>query len=110
MMPVRVVHVIAGIGLADGGVSYSVPRLCRALSEAGLRPTLLSVAADSGSRPGASNQCNNQRSFAWDYASIPVLRTLRASSALRSELAKEAIRSDVIHNHGLWLMPTVYAG
>jgi glycosyltransferase involved in cell wall biosynthesis len=35
---------------------------------------------------------------------------LRASSALSSELAKEAIKSDVIHNHGLWLMPNVYAG
>jgi glycosyltransferase involved in cell wall biosynthesis len=106
MMPVRVVHVVAGIGRADGGVSYSVPRLCRALSEAGVRPTLLSVAADAQSRHGASD---DQRSFAWDYANIPVLRELRVSSALWSELGKEAIRSDVIHNHGLWLMPNIYA-
>ena len=41
---------------------------------------------------------------------IPVLRELRASSGLSAELAKEAVRSDVIHNHGLWLMPNVYAG
>ena len=32
-MPVRVVHVVAGIGRADGGPSYTVPRLCRALVE-----------------------------------------------------------------------------
>jgi glycosyltransferase involved in cell wall biosynthesis len=101
------VHVVAGIGLTDGGLSYSVPRLCRALSEAGIRPTLLSVAADAEMRP---HQGHDQRSFAWDYTSIPVLRKLRVSSALSSELAKEAVRSDVIHNHGLWLMPNVYAG
>ena len=105
----RVVHVIAGIESADGGPSYSVPRLCGALAEAGIRTTLLSVAA-SNSRPGTCNRDNDHRSLAWDYAAIPVLRGLRASSALSSALAKEAITSDVIHNHGLWLMPNVYAG
>ena len=65
---------------------------------------------DPNSRPDTCNRDNDQRSFAWDYAAIPVLRELRASSALSSALAKEAITSDVIHNHGLWLMPNVYAG
>jgi glycosyltransferase involved in cell wall biosynthesis len=109
-VPLRVVHVVAGIGLADGGPSYTVPRLCRALGDAGVRPTLLSVAPDAGEPADTCNRDNDQRSFAWDYAAIPVLRELRASSALSSELAKEAIKSDVIHNHGLWLMPNVYAG
>jgi glycosyltransferase involved in cell wall biosynthesis len=52
----------------------------------------------------------DERFFAWDYSTIPVLRELRASSGLLAELAKEAVGSDVIHNHGLWLMPNVYAG
>jgi glycosyltransferase involved in cell wall biosynthesis len=110
MMPVRVVHVVAGIGPADGGPSYTVPRLCRALADAGVRPTLLSVAPDAAEPAVTCNRGNDQRSFVWDHATIPVLRELRVSSALSSELAKEAIRSDVIHNHGLWLMPNVYAG
>ena len=109
-MPVRVVHVVAGIGLADGGPSYSVPRLCKALSKSGVRPTLLSVARNAGSRPDACVRSGDERLFAWDYATIPILRELRASSGLSAELAKEAVRSDVIHNHGLWLMPNVYAG
>jgi glycosyltransferase involved in cell wall biosynthesis len=108
-VPVRVVHVVAGIGRSDGGPAYSVPRLCSALAEAGVRPRLLSVAPAAGERE-ICNRDNEQRSFAWDYATIPVLRELRASSALSSELAREALRSDVIHNHGLWLMPNVYAG
>jgi glycosyltransferase involved in cell wall biosynthesis len=109
-MPVRVVHVVAGIRRADGGPSYSVPRLCKALSQSGVRSALLSVAAPDRSRPDTSNRDDEQRFFAWDYATIPLLRELRASSALSSELTREAMRSDVIHNHGLWLMPNVYAG
>jgi hypothetical protein len=100
-VPLRVVHVVAGIGVGDGGPSYSVPRFYRALAESGVRTTLLSVAADPGSRPDTRNRDNDRRSLAWDYAAVPVLRELRASSALSFELAKEAARSDVIHNHGL---------
>src|SRR5436190_23310223 len=84
MMPVRVVHVVAGIGVTDGGVSYSVPRLCRALAEAGVRPTLLSVSANIGSRAETRSRGYGQRAFVWDYPTIPVLRELRASSALSS--------------------------
>ena len=109
-VPLRVVHVVAGIGVADGGPSYSIPRLCEALAEGGVRTTLLSVTADAGSRRDLRNRGNYHHSLPWDYAAIPVLRGLRASSALSSALAKEAIASDVIHNHGLWLMPNVYAG
>ena len=108
--PLRVAHVVAGVEVADGGPAYTVPRLCRALAEGGVRTTLLSVATNAGSRSDTCNRDYDHRSFAWDYAAIPVLRELRASSALSSELAKVAARADVIHNHGLWLMPNVYAG
>ena len=41
--PLRPVHVVAGLDPADGGPSYSVPRLCEALAAAGAEPVLLSV-------------------------------------------------------------------
>jgi glycosyltransferase involved in cell wall biosynthesis len=106
----RVVHIIPGIGIADGGPSYSVPRLCRALSKADVRSTLLSVTADAASQADTCNANYDQRLLTQDYSAVPFLRDLRASSALSSALAKEATGSDVIHNHGLWLMPNVYAG
>jgi glycosyltransferase involved in cell wall biosynthesis len=103
-------HVIAGLDAAHGGPSYSVPRLCQALGAAGAEATLLSVAGADGS------QCDNfangysDRRFAWNYARLPILRGLRRSSGLSDALHRTASSADVIHNHGLWLMPNVEAG
>jgi glycosyltransferase involved in cell wall biosynthesis len=41
---------------------------------------------------------------------MPILRSLRSSSALSVALRNFAVTADVIHNHGLWLMPNVHAG
>jgi glycosyltransferase involved in cell wall biosynthesis len=47
--------------------------------------------------------------FAWDYARIPILHGLRNSQALSRALCHASPAADVIHNHGLWLMPNVRA-
>jgi glycosyltransferase involved in cell wall biosynthesis len=104
----RSVHVIAGLDSAHGGPSYTVPRLCQALVAAGVDAQLLSVAAAKGcdiEPEGESVRC-----FPPDWASVPVVRQLRCSSGLRSALRELAPNVDVIHNHGLWLMPNVKAG
>jgi glycosyltransferase involved in cell wall biosynthesis len=103
------IHVIAGLEAAHGGPSYSVPRLCQALSSAGTEAVLLSVAGAEG--PIATTQggfCD--RRFAWDYAHMPILRGLRKSSGLSAALQSLAWTADIIHDHGLWLMPNVQAG
>jgi glycosyltransferase involved in cell wall biosynthesis len=105
----RVVHVIAGLDAAHGGPSYSVPRQCEALAAAGTEVTLLSVASAEGPS-NISGKGYSDRRFAWDYAYMPILRSLRSSSALSAALDNLAITADVIHNHGLWLMPNVHAG
>jgi glycosyltransferase involved in cell wall biosynthesis len=72
--------------------------------------TLLSVAyrpSEAGEIAGPSYR---RISFVWDHAAIPVLRGVRASSALSRALRAEAAQSAVVHDHGLWLMPNVYAG
>ncbi len=106
----RVVHVIAGLGASDGGPSYSVPRLCASLATAGVQAKLFSVTPRDASRTDACNGGYDHQTFHWDFADLPILRELRASSALSSSLTNAALHSDVIHNHGLWLMPNVYAG
>jgi glycosyltransferase involved in cell wall biosynthesis len=106
----RAVHVIAGIDPVDGGPSYSVPRLCESLAAAGAETVLLSVAREAGGQRDAYEKGYRDCRFAWDYARIPILRGLRSSQRLSSALRDAALTADVIHNHGLWLMPNVRAG
>ena len=106
----RALHVVAGLDAAHGGPSYSVPRLCEALAAAGTDAILLSVAgADLGQRD-TSPKGHVDRRFRWDYAHTPIRRSLRSSSGLLQALRDTAAAADVIHNHGLWLMPNVHAG
>ena len=106
----RVLHVIGGLEAAHGGPSYSVPRLCEALAAADIETMLFSVAgAECGQSDNSVNGYRDSR-FRWDYARLPMLRGLRRSSGLSKALEQAAPATDVIHNHGLWLMPNVAAG
>jgi len=102
------VHIIAGLRVRDGGPAYSVPRLCRELADAGAKIDLMTVAE--GAAEENSEGSYRERRFTWDHAGIPILRGVRASSALAQSLRRETCAADVIHNHGLWLLPNVYAG
>jgi glycosyltransferase involved in cell wall biosynthesis len=105
----RAVHIIAGLDPAYGGPSYSVPRLCEALAAAGAETMLLSVASERGGQCDACSAGYRDCRFAWNYSRIPVLRGLRSSQGLSRALCEAAMTADVIHNHGLWLMPNVRA-
>src|SRR5207248_9001166 len=45
----------------------------------------------------------------WD-AGMPVLGKMRYSSGLACALRQEACGTQLIHNHGLWLLPNVQVG
>lgn len=108
MDSLRTVHVVAGLDAAHGGPSYTVPRLCKALAAAGIDTTLFSVQAAGKDGSKTSEDGYQDRRFAWKYAGAPLLGRLRASSGLGCALRSS--RADVIHNHGLWLMPNMQAG
>jgi glycosyltransferase involved in cell wall biosynthesis len=103
-------HVIGGLDPAYGGPSYSVPRLCQALAAAGAGTTLFSVSREADGQRDVPDRGYRDRRFAWDYARIPILRHLRCSQYLANALRDATLTADVIHNHGLWLMPNVSAG
>jgi glycosyltransferase involved in cell wall biosynthesis len=107
---VRALHIIAGLDPSHGGPSYTVPRLCEALSAAGAVTTLLSVAGADGCESDESERGYRDCRFRWDYAGTPILRHLRRSSALSRALREISAGADVIHDHGLWLLPNVEAG
>jgi len=97
-------QVLAGYDPAHGGPSYSVPRLTLALNQSGADSQLLSVRMTDASAP---EHC---MLFRQDYAAVPLLRGLRLSSGLRRELPKRCQAHDVVHAHGLWLLPNVWTG
>jgi len=106
----RAVHVIAGLDEAHGGTSYSVPRLCRALAEAGVNTKLMSVAPGSAQPSSGGKDGYYDLRFSQDGARIPLLRGLRLSRGLSAALKDAAPDASVIHNHGLWLAPNLAAG
>jgi glycosyltransferase involved in cell wall biosynthesis len=106
----KAVHVIAGLDRHYGGPSESVPRLCAGLAALGIRVELHSVAGHRTIETSEPGQWRGSRRFPWDYEGVPGLRRFRASRALAKALLSEAAETDVFHNHGLWLMPNVYAG
>jgi glycosyltransferase involved in cell wall biosynthesis len=101
-------HVIAGLNPAHGGPSYTVPRLCRALSSAGAEATVFSVAEPD--MRGFGSIGNRNVFFPQDFPRVPIVRELRLSRGLTRALSEQAPNVEVIHNHGLWLMPNVMAG
>lgn len=100
----RALHIIAGLDRNHGGPSYSVPRLCAALRKQDIETHIHTV---SGAN---SPQDPFILAHKQDFAGIPFLRALRLSSDLARGVRAEASTSDILHTHGLWLMPNVNAG
>jgi glycosyltransferase involved in cell wall biosynthesis len=108
--PLRAVHIIAGLDPAHGGPSYSVPRLCEALAAAGAETALFSLVSGCGEGRDRAPNGVEERRFPWDFARVPILRDFHWSCAFSRALGERAAAADVIHDHGLWLMPNVQAG
>lgn len=95
---------IAGLDPRDGGPAYSVPGLCAALGNAGWSAPILTVRSEAcGDRPGV-------RTFPQAATRVPVFGAVRLSPGLRRAARESARRADVVHAHGLWLMPNVATG
>jgi glycosyltransferase involved in cell wall biosynthesis len=103
----KVAHVLASVDEPTAGPSQSVPALCAALAARGVEVQLHAVAgwraAGGGAEPVFPVHRHRQ-----DMAALPVLGSLCLSSALDAALQDAAPGLDVIHAHGLWLMPNIY--
>ena len=98
---VRLVHVVANVAVEASGPSHSVPALCAGLARLGHEVRLRTVEPEPA---------------AWPYTGVAhtahrkslVTRRLRGSAGLRRALRADAAGADLLHNHGLWLLPNVY--
>lgn len=100
----RALHVVAGLAPARGGPSYSVPRLCAALREAGCAASVLTLQEEE--KPAGESV----EAFLQDRTGLHPLDGLQASAGLRRATRAAAGLADIVHAHGLWRMPNVYAG
>jgi glycosyltransferase involved in cell wall biosynthesis len=96
------IHVVPSIANEASGPSYSVPRLCRELSDRGMDIELLV----SDTKPSS----HYAFPVHW-YASIgPLARRLGRSPSMYSAMKSKLIYADIVHNHSLWMMSNVYPG
>ena len=87
-----------------------MPRLCQSLVCRGDDVSLYSV-AEPGVEELHTDQGDMHHSrFAWDYANIPILKGLRKSRGLTNALREAMPSADIVHNHGLWLLPNIESG
>jgi glycosyltransferase involved in cell wall biosynthesis len=105
-----VTQVLASVDDPGAGPSYSATRLASALAEEGVDVTIRSVAGWrgcplKGGEIGGEEQPRVVRS---PLNRGPLARRICSSDDLRRALQVDACRADVLHTHGLWLMPNVY--
>jgi glycosyltransferase involved in cell wall biosynthesis len=98
--------VVSGLAPEHGGPSYSIPRLCAALHDLHAQVHLLTVGPDHISH--ARELFADISTFSQNLKGLPLGDRLRFSKGLSSAL--RSISHDLIHVHGLWLMPNLYAG
>lgn len=104
----HIAQVIARIDDPSAGPSYSVTRLCEVLAANAHRVQLLAV--EHANLPARGDL----EPVAWQLTRFAATapRTLVASPAMRRHLEHAVQRDaiDIVHNHGLWLLPNLYAG
>lgn len=101
-LPLRIVHTIASIEAEASGPSYSVPALAARQAAQNDDVSVYSI----GKKAAYLRDGFLHRRFESDFAAYPVLRRMAFSGSMLRAL--KLGRPDIIHNHGLWLMPNVY--
>jgi glycosyltransferase involved in cell wall biosynthesis len=78
--------------------------LCCALKGAEVEASILALVEQ-----GSAEQ-NGTTLFPQIAATVPVLGHLKLSPAMHRGLGKALFSADIVHSHGLWIAPNVYAG
>ncbi|WP_119628167.1 glycosyltransferase [Methylocaldum marinum] len=100
----KVIQVVSGIHNQAAGPSYTVPQLCKTLRQRNCQVELHTL--EPLAVPDGRNDYNIQ---AYRRVEVPLLNRFGISPEMMSGLDRAAGSADIIHNHGLWLMPNMYA-
>ncbi|MEB3280971.1 MAG: glycosyltransferase [Lyngbya sp.] len=102
----HICHVVASINEEVGGPAYSVTHLTQALSEQKIFPHLFTLNYQKVGEQLATNGVKLH-----SYNATPIARYLRGfqPSAYQHLEQLASTEIDLIHNHGLWMFPNIYA-
>jgi len=98
-----IIHTLPTIDIEACGPSYAVPRLCESLIELGLDIKLAVL----DWLPSCTSPTYVER-FALGWGPRRLGRSPAMARWLHHQVASGAV--DVLHTHGLWMMPNVYPG
>lgn len=97
----RISHVVSHVDEEASGPSYSVPRLCEALAQRNVKITLATL--------NSRNQRPNFDTIEhFEFCSAPYIKKLGISKTMKRWFESNASEYDIIHAHGLWMMPNIY--
>lgn len=99
-------HIIAGLSRESGGPSYSVPALAEALAGQGKPVSIYSVQDLASTCLPVEGSVPTHR---FERSKFPWVAMMSGSPELNHAIGKAITKGDVIHNHGLWLLPNLYA-
>lgn len=94
----KIHQIVSSVNKESGGPSYTVPALCERLHYLGNDVEL--------------NVLDAIDSAAFPYRTIPHKRLrpykIGRSNAMKHHLYSAVKRNDIVHTHGLWMMPNIY--
>jgi glycosyltransferase involved in cell wall biosynthesis len=102
MTNISVSHTVSSIESLASGPTYSVTGLARAQSELGATVKLCSLGD-----PFALNATSYEdQRFPHAMLALPLVNRLGVSGPMRQALSRSS--SEIIHTHGLWMLPNIY--
>lgn len=100
----KIIQVVSGIDNLAAGPSYTVPRLCETLRRRNCQVELHTLEP----LPKSVNT-DGYDVLAYPKIGVPLMDQFGLSPAMASGLNRAASSANIIHNHGLWLLPNLYA-
>jgi glycosyltransferase involved in cell wall biosynthesis len=95
---VRAIHIVSGIDEEAAGPSYSVVRTCESLRAEGHRASLATI--------GRANLGDGVNVFPPGFGPARLGPSPRLRQWLEAQAQSGTV--DVLHNHGLWMLPNIY--
>lgn len=99
-------QLLATLADASAGPTYSVSSLANALAARGCPTAALTL--EGWRADDAPPAMPDVAVLRFPTSTLPVVSALGASSALRTALGRRMRERDIVHTHGLWLMPNIY--